>query len=201
MKNLLTLLAICSLMACNQNTKKEMVTGSEQQTTPVKAVESKSLASGDYSSLLNEYSCDMTAAEIAEVLNVREGAIKLNLQDFNTKCYAQLSGFGDGATTLSWGTVPSSKKANKKAIAGYLKDKENNEAVMGMDIVLAATGDCYITYQPLHGRLLIYNENYEKAFLLSYGSRNNRGRTEEQHKELQQKMTDLANYLLKKHRK
>jgi len=72
---------------------------------------------------------------------------------------------------------------------------------MGMDIQLAETEDSYIAYQPGQGRILIYNENYDQAFLIRYGLRNaNNDRTKEQHEALRLKMTDLANYLLKKHR-
>lgn len=199
MKTTTYTLVLSVLFACNPTTKKASDSSSTTEVIQKKELTFNTSDSGDYSTLLNNYECDMTSVEIAEVLKVKEGDIKLDLQDFNTKCYAQLSGYGDTATTLSWGTVPSSKKGNKKAIAEYLKDKKNGEAVMGMDIELAETGDCYLTYQPLHGRMLIYNENYEQAFLLSYGLRGKR--TKEQHEELKEKMTDLANYLLKKHQK
>lgn len=71
-----------------------------------------------------------------------------------------------------------------------------------MDIELAETGDCYIVYQPAQGRTMILNENESKFFLLRYGAKNaNTDRTKEQHEALRLKMRDLANYLVKKHRK
>ena len=71
-----------------------------------------------------------------------------------------------------------------------------------MGIALSKTGDCYIARMPMHGRVIIYNENYDNAFMFNYSPKGiYKGRTDEQHTELGKKMIDLANYLLKKHKK
>jgi hypothetical protein len=58
-----------------------------------------------------------------------------------------------------------------------------------------------LAFQSKTGRIIILNENYG-AMLLTYGTiRNGANRTSEQQEELKGKMTQLANYLLKKHRK
>ncbi|MBT8185568.1 MAG: hypothetical protein KJN76_12060 [Eudoraea sp.] len=192
------------LLACGTDEKKENSEGKEvdAKVAPV----SEAMPSADYSTLLLEYSCDMDIAETAKVLGVSE--VDLAIPDYATpdKCYYNLKGFGESVlgdgSSLMWGPLPSSKRQNKKEIAGYLEREKKNQNFMGMGIELAETGDCYLAYQPAQGRLIIYNEHYDQAFLINYGQKNaNTDRTEEQHEALRKKMTDLANYLLKKHRK
>ncbi len=193
------------LIACGETSNKK---GDEktENTSLKKDLVEQTLQSADYSTLLTKYECDMDIAEVAKVLKVAEE--DLGIPDYASpgKCSFNLKGFGENVlgdgSQLLWGPSPSSKAQNRKEIASYLERKKNNENFMGMGIDLAETGDCYLAYQPAHGRLIIYNENYDKAFIINYGRRNsNTDRTKEQHEGLKKKMSALANYLLKKHRK
>ncbi len=205
MKNLLNIILSCLLfIACGETSNKKV----EQQVvaTSSEKEEITNNTSADYSSLLTNYKCDMSVSELTKILGVPESDLALLESSTTDKCTFNLAGFGEkaltGGTRLYWGPSPSSKAQNKKEIKSYLERKNEGIKIMGMDIVLAETEDCYIAYQPAHGRVIIYNDNYDTAFLLNYGQKNvNNVRTDEQHEALRLKMTDLANYLLQKHRK
>ncbi|WP_157483728.1 hypothetical protein [Maribacter hydrothermalis] len=207
MKNTIALLFLSLVIACNESPKKEGVSKTDTvQQVSLEKEENNAMTSGDYSSLLTDYKCDMRISEVAEVLKVPESNLSQTDNSSENKCSFELIGFGKntlgGDSHISWSSAPSSKKQNKKEIASYLERKEDGIKIMGMDIELAETGDCYIAQQPAHGRIIIYNENYDHAFLIHYGIKSaNNNRTKEQHEELRLKMTDLANYLLQKHRK
>ena len=197
---------MCLVLGCNTAAKKEGNKTAENKTKVEEKETYKSIKSADYSTLLTEYKCDMSISEVAEILEVPESDLSIAEYTTEGKCYFVLKGFGKntltGGTGILWGPSPSSKAQNKKEIKSYLEWKQEGVKIMGMDIALAETGDCYIAYQPAHGRLIIYNENYDTAFLINYGRKSsNNQRTDEQHEALRLKMTDLANYLLKKHRK
>ena len=206
MKKIITILVVSLFMACNTKTKKE-VTTPNSEILSIEKIETKTMASGDYSTLLVNFSCGIDTSEIAKVLGVPESDLKVSDYSPPKKCHLELKGFGEntigGQTRLMWGSSPSSKSQNKKEIQNYLKNQEEYSAnvIQHMSIALADTKDCYIAQQPAHGRILIYNENYDTAFVLNYGRRGEFKRSQEQHEELKAKMTDLANFLLKKHRK
>jgi len=200
MKKLMHLILLCLFTACNLSSNKNI------KSTASKANEAKVLKSGDYTTFLNNYTCDIELAEMAEVLDVPLTDLSFSDDTISGKCTFNLKGFGknsiSGESRLLWGPAPSSKRQNKKEIAGYLERKKEGQKIMGMDIVLAETGDCYLAYQPAYGMLTIYNENHDHTFIINYGRRSvNTDRTKEQHEALKNKMTDLANYLLQKHRK
>ncbi|WP_405399738.1 hypothetical protein [Maribacter sp. Asnod2-G09] len=206
MKHTIALLFIFLFIACTETPKKQNTSEPDSVSASSKQEENSSNTSGDYNSLFNNNDCDMSIAELAEVLKVPESNLNKLDKIGGNKCSFDLKGFGtntlDGDSRISWRSTPSSKKQNKKEIASYLERKEAGLKIMGMDIELAETGDCYIAQQPAHGRIIIYNENYDEAFLIHYGIKSaNTNRTKEQHEELRLKMTDLANYLLQKHRK
>ncbi|MDH3698112.1 MAG: hypothetical protein OEQ81_05570 [Flavobacteriaceae bacterium] len=201
-----TLLIVATLISCGDTKTK----AAENQPQERSAIENTSevMASADYSTLLTEYSCDMDIDELAGVLGVSASDLSLPDQASPNGCTFELKGYGEnpigGQTRLYWNTSKNSKEGNKKEIATYLKNQEEmpENISMGMGIELAETKDCYIAFQPAHGRVIILNENYDNMFLLSYGTpRTLKTRTEEQHNELRGKMTQLANYLLKKHKK
>lgn len=206
MRYLITLFVISLIVGCNTSVKKE-VTTSNSEASSIEKKETKIMASADYSTLLVDFNCDMDTSEIAKVLEVPETDLSIPDHTQPNKCHLRLKGFGEntagGQTLLMWGSYPSSKGQNKKEIKNYLKNQEEYPAnvIQHMSIALADTKDCYIAQQPAHGRVLIYNENYDTAFILNYGRRGAFKRSEEQHEALKEKMTDLANYLLKKHRK
>ncbi|MEP2277944.1 hypothetical protein [Maribacter sp.] len=206
MKHTIAVLFFSLFIACTETPKKQNTSEPNSVSASSKQEESSSNTSGDYNSLFNNNDCDMSIAELAEVLKVPESNLSKLDKIGGNKCSFDLKGFGtntlDGDSRISWRSTPSSKKQNKKEIANYLERKEAGLKIMGMDIELAETGDCYIAQQPAHGRIIIYNENYDEAFLIHYGIKSaNTDRTKEQHEELRLKMTALANYLLQKHRK
>ena len=210
MKNLTFTIFLFTLMACNSSSEKKSIKSLEDTPNTIenKATQ-KPESSADYNSLLSNFKCDVTISELAQVLKVSE--MDLNIPDYTLTttlphCLFNLKGFGkhrlNGGSELLFGPSPSTKAQNRKEISEYLKRKKEGLKIMGMDIELAETGDCYLAYQPAHGRVLILNENQSKFFLINYGAKNaNTSRTKEQHEELRLKMRDLANYLLKKYRK
>ena len=204
MKKTISLVLLFSLLfACGENNQKKK--DADNGKTKSKAVETTTtLPSADYSSLLGNYECDMTVAEVAKVLNIPETDVSIPEFTQAGNCSFEIKGFGEnalGGTILSWGATPFSKADSKKEIQSALKDKENNENIFGMDIELSETGDCYIRILPHVGRVIIYNENYDHAFYFTFSQRAIYKRTAEEHEALGEKTIALANYLLKKHRK
>lgn len=194
-------LMLLAVISCGETAEKK-VNQNTDLTSP-KEESGKVLPSGDYSSLLLNYECDMTAAELAKVFNIPETDVKIPEFALAGRCSFEIKGFGEnaqGGTIMTWGATPFSKAESKKEIQGFLKDQENNESMFGMGIALAETGDCYIARMPHVGRVIIYNENYDHAFLFSYAQRGIYKRTEEEHAVLTKKTIALANYLLKKHK-
>ena len=194
---------LLAVISCGETAEKK-VDQNTDQTSPKKEESGKLLPSGDYSSLLLNYECDMDAAEVAKVLNIPETDVSIPEFTQGGICSFEIKGFGEnaqGGTILSWGATPFSKADNKKEIQSALKDKENNENIFGMDIELSETGDCYIRILPHIGRVNIYNENYAGAFYFTYSQAGIYKRTEEEHAALTKKTIALANYLLEKHRK
>ena len=172
-----------------------------------KEVTKQNNSSANYSSLFDTYSCDITIAELAKVLQIPESDIVLGENQSAEHCVFKLKGFGKGyenmGSQLRFGPSFSTKKQNKKVITNHLKEKKEmpNGMIMGRDILLADAGDCYITFQPLQGRVLILNENYERLFMISYGSKaSTQNRTKAQHDDLTQKIKNLANLLVTKHK-
>lgn len=206
MKKILALVLIGSfLISCGEAPEKKNDQRTTIEDTPQAAEPMKAKASADYSSLLLNYQCDMTEAEVAQVLNIPGADVKrIESKIPGGRCDFEIQGFGKnalGGTAMMWGSTPFSKADSKKEIQSALKDKENNENIMGMDIELSETGDCYIRILPHVGRVLIYNENYDHAFYFEFSQRGIYKRTKEQHQALTEKTIALANYLLKKHKK
>ena len=209
MKNIaLILIIILTITACNSSSKESTKRAAKEAPKSVQnETTNKATPSADYATLLIDYSCNLDIAEVAKVLGVPQDNLSIPEFKVPKKCAFNLKGFGEDSAgngvRLLWGLSQSSKSQNKKEIQNYLKNqKELPEKVrLGMSIALAETKDCYIAQQPAHGRVIICNENYDTAFILNYGRKGAFKRTQEQHDVLKAKMTDLANYLLKKHRK
>ncbi len=200
MKYLIILLTCGLLLGCNTAAKKEAtITKEKQEATDNKEAKKVSKV-GDYSNLFLNYSCDMTIEEVAQVLELPIADLKMEpALNSSPSCSVRYSPNGTYQTNLSWSMIPSATKAgNKKAIDKELKDKEKGSNPF-TDITLSETGDCYFKCIPMRGRIQIYNEYQDGSFGLIYGNRGNR--TEEEHQQMREKMTRLANYLLKKHRK
>lgn len=134
---------------------------------------------------------------------------KLNKENANNnkECKFEIKGFGidnfGNDMVISLRSTQMKKNEIKKEINGYLKRKSDGlEKITKMYIEESDTKDSYIATQLRYGRVIIYNENHDGAFVISYGINNaNNNRTTEQHEALTQKVVKLANYLLKKHRK
>ena len=196
-------LMLLAVISCGETAEKKVEQNTDQ-TSPKNEESGKVLPSGDYSSLLLNYECDMDAAEVSRVLKIPETDVSIPEFTQAGNCSFEIKGFGKnalGGTILTWGATPYSKADSKKEIQSALKDKENNENIFGMDIELSETGDCYIRILPHVGRVVIYNENYDHAFFFSYSPRGIYKRTEEEHAALGAKTIALANYLLKKHKR
>jgi len=205
-KLIISLVLLPIVVSCGERKKNEYK--NEQQEIVNKEETGAILASGDYSSLLGDYTCGMDIAEVAKILEVPASNLSIPKYATPEKCMFELKGYGEdalgGVTIIGWAPSKNSKADNKNEINTYLKNqrKLTSAVTMGMGIVLADTKDCYLAFQPAHGRIIIINEHYDNMFLLYYGTnRTLKSRTVEQQKELQEKMTVLANYLLKKHRK
>ena len=193
------------LVSCGETKeKKNDQNTSQDKSQPAKA--SKTLPSADYSSLLVNYECDMTVAEVANALNIPDSDISMPKPHRPGQCNFRIKGFGENAlgdeTPIIWFLEELGKAQVNKEIKSYLDDQANNESVLGMGIDLSETGDSYIARQPMHGRVVIMNSNYDKWLLLSYAPKHlYKSRTPAQHDALGEKMITLANYLLKKHKK
>ena len=199
MKHIPLLLVLSLFIGCNTATKKEVTSTIESKSETVEE-ELNTKVLGDYTSLFTAYQCDIGIEEISKILNVPIADLEMPSHLNNSKnCGLRYSRSGTYESNLTWGIVKATKEGNKKAIAKALKDREENVSVLGSDIIIAETGDCYLLRTPINGRITIRNANYENAFQLFYGSKSRRSK--EQHDELKVKMTKLANYLLKKYRK
>jgi hypothetical protein len=187
-------------MACNGKQKKEAKTISDSKSEDKEQTELKDLSTDNYSTLFMDYKCDISIEEIAKLLNVPITDIEMPSNINNgKKCVVRYSRKGIYESNLTWGSVPASKKGTIKAINKALKYKEEGVSILGSDIVIAETEDCYLLRTPVNGRITIRSENNDGAFQIFYGSKGKR--TKVQHEEMKVKMTYLANYLLKKHRK
>ncbi len=216
------LLGLLLFGSCGEPTKN---TNKEASATTAVTTAAQSSSSADYSALLTAFSCDIDVSDIAKATGIpisnikrtssQEQAKKVFGSDFpfgnkegsDNECLFELSGFGidklGNAMVIEFRVSDLGKATIKKAIKEHLEHKEEGiEKITQRFIIEADTKDNYITTQPRYGRVSIYNENYDGAFIISYGSGNaNNDRTKEQQEILGQKMVRLANHLLKEYRK
>ena len=208
------LVALSLILSCGEAQTKTQQ--NETQGSNEVASEGDVLPSADYSSLLQNYACDMDMAEVARAMGVPESSIgipdyaKKPGFDAEGRCIFYIKGFGEirgeEGSSISWSSNVGMTLAEIQSnIETYQKNQkempENLQKMTGMSIELAETGDTYLAFQKKHGRMLILNANYG-GMVLSFGTVNaNTNRTPEQQEALIGKMTQLANYLLKKHRK
>jgi len=213
----------CGESPNNSRSNKDTLGATEEETT------GKSSNSGDYSALFTDFSCDITASEIAQPIEIpindikkttmRERTEKIFGSDFplgkkeeskaqnSDDCMFELEGFGVNklgtATFIEFRTTDLGRATIKHAITEDLKHRDEGiEKLTQRFIVEADFKDNYITTKPLYGRVNIYNENYDETFIITYGTLGaDNDRTKEQHEVLTEKMIKLANQLLKKYRK
>ena len=187
-------------ISCSSNNENENIDNIKSTKEEPKMTKAK--PSADYSSLFNNYTCDLTAEEFAEATGIAISTVEVAKSYSPNHCYFNLSGFGNKPFILRFGSTKSRKADIKKEIDEFLKREKNNENIMGMAIQLSETGDSYITLTPHVGRVNILNENYDNAFFFEFGQRGiHKGRTKDLQEDLTQKMVILGNYLLKKHKK
>ena len=206
MKNIAACVMLITLLfACDEATKKKNDKKTNKE-NPVKEETNTTLSSGDYSTLLIKYECNMNTADVARIFNVPETDVSITKYQKPGRCAFSIKGFGENGlgkeTTVEWFLEEVGKAQVNKEINTYLDDQANNESVLGMGILLSETGDSYITKQPMHGRVVIMNGNYDSWLFMGYSPKHMyKSRTQEQHDALGEKMIGLANYLLKKHKK
>jgi hypothetical protein len=187
-------------LACNGTQKEEAKVISDSKSVEQEQTELKDLSTGNYSTLFINYNCDQNIEEIAELLNVPISDIEMPSNINNGEnCVVRYSRNGTYESNLRWGSVPATKKGTEEAINRALKYKKDGVSILGSDILMAETKDCYLLRTPVNGRITIRSENNDGAFQLFYGPKGKR--TKEQHEEMKVKMTYLANYMLKRHRK
>ncbi len=199
------ILLLALLISCGETKEKKNDQNTDQETLQ-KAENIETLPSADYSTLLVNYECDMTVAEVANALNIPESDVSIPKFQRPGGCFFSIKGFGENTlgddTAIGWFLEELGKAQIKKEIKNYLDDEATNESVLGMGIDLSETGDSYITRQPMQGNVVIMNANYDSWLAMTYAPKHQyKSRTAEQHDALGEKMIALANYLLKKHRK
>ncbi|WP_338359134.1 hypothetical protein, partial [Yeosuana marina] len=192
MKKIATLLVISSfLIGCGEGKEKKN-DKSAIPATSQKVVKEKTVSNANYSSLLVNYECDMTTAEIAKIFGIPETDVGIPKYQRSGRCAFSIRGFGQNTlgddTVIQWFLEKVGKAQVKKEIQGYLKDKANNKSLFGRGIELSETGDSYIAKIPMYGRVAIMNENYDSWLLFSYSQKGMyKSRTEEQHAALGEK--------------
>ena len=200
-----SILILGLIISCGETKeKKNDQNTSQDKSQPAEA--SKTLPSADYSSLLVNYDCGMTVAEVANALNITDSDVSMPKPHRPGQCNFRIKGFGQNGlgddTAIVWSLEELGKAQVNKEIKSYLDDQANNESALGMGIGLAETGDSYIVKRPMNGQVVIMNANYDNWLVLSYSPKHSyKSRTQEQHDALVEKMIALANYLLKKHKK
>ncbi len=163
------------------------------------------LQSGDYSSFFTDFECNVSAAEVAKVLNIPEADVSVPEYKRSEGCSFAINGFGQNGlgdeTIIQWFLEKANKEDVKKEIQTYTEMQENNRS-LGMGIEKSEAGDTYLAKSPRYGRVIVLNENYANWLVINYSPKGTyKTRTEEQHAALGTKMIDLANYLLSKHKK
>jgi len=196
MKNIFTFTLLILTIACSNSDTQEAKT--ETATTVSEEIpKEKNSKNISYGNLFDNYKCDISSSEVSKVMQINES--DFTLVNDEKRCKIQLKGYGNAS--LTWGSTPGSKKSNKKIISDQLEYKAKNLSIAKMTIELSEDKNCYLWYQPMHGRIILLSENYDQAISLSYGTKNaSNKRTDEQQADLKQKMADMANYLLEKHR-
>jgi len=200
---LITVLAIL-LFSCGESQEKSTnQSATEENSTEIQ--KEASISSADYSSLFTDFSCNVTVSELAQALNLPESDISIPKHLPSSGCAFVINGFGKNAfgeeTTIHWFLEKTSKDEVKEQIQSYSETEVSNN-VLAMGLEMSETGDTYLAKAPSYGRVNVLNENHENWLLISYAPMHQyKARTQEQHIALGAKMIDLANYLLKKHKK
>lgn len=199
MKYLNYLLLSLMLIGCNTSEDKKQVvqnTKTETSASTSKKVDKTSPQSieldqnGDYTSLFSRESCEgiITAEEISRVTG---NAV---LREDAPGCLFEITIPGEEPNNISI----NSGQMNRSDIAKEIKSFIKNAPIL--QHVISDTGDTYLCMQATHGRILLYNTNYDGYVLLSYLSAMERVNISKEQKEERQKSgLKIANAILKKH--
>lgn len=197
----LSLLATIVLTTgCNDSDKKnstttEGVTSTEQKkNNPEPASNDIDLKqNGNYASLFNSPDCKVTTAEDLAT------ALDIPVTDKQDKygCRFELQLPNNKTKLFSINQEDMSKAAIIKEIKTF---KEDETGMLMHEI--SESGDTYLGNQHSHGRMMIFNPNYDGVIYISYGSvgesRNFSKEERLEHRDLAKK---IANMLLKTHQK
>ena len=205
MKKIAVFLFLSTLAFACGETSEETSTQNATQEDPKEVKTNPKVPGADYSSLFTDFTCTMTAAEVAKAINVPESDVSIPDYKSPEGCSFVIKGFGKNGlgeeTTIAWFLEKASKAQVAKEIQTYQEMQETNSR-LGMGIEKSETGDTYLAKSPSYGRVIVLNENQDNWLLISYAPKHSyKTRTEEQHLALGAKMIDLANYMLKKHKK
>jgi len=159
----------------------------------------KAKKSADYSSLFTkDNDICLTVDDIAKATGLVETSISKKKGYDDTYCEYEIKLPNGKKMNYGFGVMVWTKEQVKKEINSYKRKKQRNEVMFGMEIELSETGDTYFTHQPLHGRVLIVNPNYDLIIGTKYSKV---GFNLEEKKEAQKYAVKIANYLLHKHKK
>lgn len=203
---LLLFLSSTFLMCKNDKSSNDSKTEtkSEVKTVPTKNNTSndsflKAKKSADYSSLFTkDNNICLTVDDLSKATGLAETSISKKKGYDDTYCEYEINLPNGKKMNYGFGIMVWSKEQAKKEINSYKRKKQRNEVMFGMEIELSETGDTYFTHQPLHGRVLIVNPNYDLIIGTKYSKV---GFNLEEKKEAQKYAVKIANYLLHKHKK
>ena len=159
----------------------------------------KAKKSADYSSLFTKGNdiC-LSISDMAKATGFPSSSITKKTGNDKSYCINKIKLPNGKTMNLNYGTMAWSKADIQKNINTYIKNKKRKEVMYGMEIELSETGDTYLAHQPLHGRLLMLNANYEAIVTIDYAKV---GFKLEEKKKAKKYAVKLANYLLQKHKK
>lgn len=201
MKYLHFLLVALLLMACNTAEDKKQTTDKAKNATPAKTSKktAKSDAdtvkldqNGDYTSLFSRENCEgiITAEEISAVLG-----FSVSRQEYDG-CHYEIIIPGEEPNLV---TI-SSGKMNRSDIEREIKSFKKNAPIL--QYVISDTGDTYLCIQATHGRILLYNPNYDGYVMVGYMAAAERIKVSKEQIEKRKKTgIQIANAILKKHQR
>ena len=205
-KTIIFLLAIAFVGCSNPKEEKTPVKDVPKATEKIEKT-IQPTPSADYSSLFTKLPACISASEMAEASGLDASLVKkLEKKEYDVYCKYHLVLPDKSVMLFEYTGNPWNKQDIAHEIKKYQTDKKKGELMLGMDIQTTETGDCYLLYQPMHGRIIIVNANYDTAVLCNYDGglvANGKVSTFSKEQKLERKnmATKIANYLVKHNRK
>lgn len=197
MKTASTILVFLLLIGCNSSEKKDKIETPVKTAKPSAKTEKKAEIdlpqNSNYTALFNNEECSsiITAAQIEKATGMSVTP-KMDKQF----CRYELPIAGKKPTSYMIDQFAMSKNQVQKEIESYIKNKPFLHAQV------SETGDSYVCMQASHGRVIIYNSNYENGIIVSYGSRPTRSMFTKEEQETQNQVAlTIANAILKNNQK